>query len=101
MPAYVISDVTIRDEANADAYRERAAQSIARYGGKYLVRAGAIEVLEGDWSPRAVIIVEFPDMERARAWYRSEAYAEALKYRDAALSRDLILVEGMAMAGGF
>ncbi len=95
MAAYIISDVAIHDEANATHYRERAARSIAQHGGKYLTRAGAIEVLEGTWSPHAIIIVEFPDMERARAWYRSAEYAEALKFRDAALSRDLILVDGV------
>ncbi len=96
MAAYIISDVTIHDEANANNYRERAARAIAQHGGKYLARAGAIEVLEGTWSPRAIVIVEFPDMERARKWYHSAEYAEALAFRDAALSRDLILVEGMA-----
>ncbi len=95
MAAYVISDVTIHDEIKANDYRERAARSIAQHGGKYLARAGATEVLEGTWSPRAIIIVEFADMERARAWYRSAEYAEALKFRDAALSRDLILVDGV------
>src|SRR5689334_1345365 len=98
MPAYIISDVTIHDETNAKDYRERAARSIATHGGKYLARAGAIETLEGGWSPRAIIIVEFPDMERARAWYGSAEYAEALKYRDAALSRGLILVEGVSQS---
>jgi len=97
MAAYIISDVTIHDDASATAYRERAARSIAQHGGRYLARAGAIEVLEGDWAPRAIIIVEFPDMAQARAWYRSPEYAEALKYRDAALSRDLILVDGTAL----
>jgi uncharacterized protein (DUF1330 family) len=51
--------------------------------------------MEGSWSPRAIIIVEFPDMERARAWYRSAEYGEALIFRDAAPSRDLILVDGV------
>ena len=97
MAAYIISDVIIHDDASATAYRERAARSIVQHGGRYLARAGAIEVLEGDWAPRAIIIVEFPDMAQARAWYRSPEYAEALKYRDAALSRDLILVDGTAL----
>jgi uncharacterized protein (DUF1330 family) len=65
MPAYVISDVALRDPAAAETYRARAAASIARYGGRYLVRGGTVEVLEGDWAPRAVVIAEFPDMERA------------------------------------
>jgi uncharacterized protein (DUF1330 family) len=96
MPAYVISDVTFRDAAAIEAYRTRAAGSIAQYGGRYLARGGAIERLEGDWQPANLIVVEFPDMARARAWYGSPEYAVALEFRDAALSRNLILVEGMA-----
>ena len=53
-------------------------------------------MLEGDWTPRVIIVAEFPDMERARAWYRSPEYASALDVRDKALSRNLILVEGVA-----
>jgi uncharacterized protein (DUF1330 family) len=96
MPAYVISDVTIQDTAAMDSYRSRAAASIAHYGGRYLARGGAVEILEGGWCPNAIIIVEFPDRERARAWYRSPEYAAALQFRDAALIRNLILVEGVA-----
>lgn len=95
MPAYVISDVTMRPGPALDAYREHAAASIMFHGGRYLVRGGPIEVLEGGWSPATLIIAEFPDMERARAWYRSPEYAAALAFRDDALSRDLILVEGL------
>jgi len=94
MAAYIISDVTIRDAAAIEIYRIRAAASIAKYGGRYLARGGNVEVLEGDWVPRTLIIVEFPDMERARAWYRSPEYSLALDTRDEALSRNLILVEG-------
>ncbi|MER8535902.1 DUF1330 domain-containing protein [Mesorhizobium sp. M1005] len=95
MAAYVISDVTIRDAEAIEAYRARAAASIAQHGGRYLVRGGEVERLEGDWSPRPLIIVEFPDMDTARRWYRSAEYAAALELRDAALSRNLILVEGI------
>ena len=68
MTAYLISDVTVRDADAFQAYRTRAAASIAQHGGKYLARGGGIETLEGAWSPRAVIIVEFPSLEQARAW---------------------------------
>lgn len=95
MAAYLISDVSARDPAALEIYRTRAAASIARYGGRYLVRGGAIEPLEGDWRPRMIVVVEFPDVDRARAWYRSPEYAEALAVRDAALSRKLILLEGV------
>lgn len=95
MPAYVISDVTFRNPAAVEAYRSRAAVSIEKHGGRYLVRGGDVETLEGGWSPSTLVIVEFPDAERARAWYRSAEYADALQFRDAALTRDLILVEGV------
>jgi uncharacterized protein (DUF1330 family) len=60
MPAYLISDVTVKDQVAFRNYRTRAAASIAQYGGRYLARVGGIETLEGDWSPRTLIIVEFP-----------------------------------------
>jgi uncharacterized protein (DUF1330 family) len=68
MSAYVISDVTFHDAAALEAYRTHAAASIARHGGRYLARGGAVEILEGSWRPSPLIIVEFPDMERAPAW---------------------------------
>ncbi|TIR16114.1 MAG: DUF1330 domain-containing protein [Mesorhizobium sp.] len=95
MPAYIISDVTIRDREAFEAYRTRAAASIAAHGGRYLVRGGDVETLEGDWHPGPLIVVEFPDIETARRWYHSDEYAAALEFRDAALSRNLILVEGI------
>jgi len=95
MPAYVLSEVAVRDQAAMAAYRERAARSIAAHGGRYLVRGGDVETLEGNWRPGPLIVVEFPDIETARRWYRSEEYAAALEVRDAALSRNLILVEGV------
>ncbi len=99
MPAYLISDVTAKDAAAFNDYRTRAAASITRYGGRYLVRGSAIEMLEGGWQPGTIIVVEFPDLERARVWYRSPEYAEALAFRDKALSRNLILVDGIGAGG--
>lgn len=95
MPAYVISDVTMRDAEAFEGYRTRAAASIAKHGGRYLVRGGQVEMLEGNWNPGPLIVVEFPDMTLARRWYGSAEYAAALELRDAALSRNLILVEGI------
>jgi uncharacterized protein (DUF1330 family) len=95
MAAYLISDVSARDPAALELYRTRAAASIVRYSGRYLVRGGEVETLEGDWRPRMIVVVEFPDLDRARAWYHSPEYAEALAVRDAALSRNLILLEGV------
>jgi uncharacterized protein (DUF1330 family) len=96
MLAYVISEVEVLDEALASQYRALAEASIARYGGRYLVRGAVPEVLEGDWpAPQRVVVVEFPSLERARQWYASPEYAKALAVRGGALARRLLLVEGL------
>ena len=95
MPAYVISEVEARDQAAMEAYRALAAATIARYGGRYLARGGAAEVVEGGPPPKTIIIVEFTSMERAREWYASPEYAAALKLRRTALERRLMFVEGV------
>jgi uncharacterized protein (DUF1330 family) len=96
MPAYVISEVEARNVADFEAYRSIAAEAIARYGGRYLVRGGAAIAAEGSPPPKTIVIVEFPTMERLCEWYASPEYAEALKVRETALNRRLIFVEGVA-----
>jgi uncharacterized protein (DUF1330 family) len=94
-PAYLISDVTVRDPAAFEIYRTRAAASIHAFGGHYLVRGGEIRVLEGQRHPSMLVIVEFPDTATAKRWYASPDYAAALEVRDQALDRSLILVDGV------
>jgi uncharacterized protein (DUF1330 family) len=96
MAAYVISEVEPRDAAAMEIYRRLAAQSIAQYGGRYIVRAGAAELVEGGPALKTLVIVEFASMARAREWYASAEYAEALKVRCSALERRLVFVEGVA-----
>ena len=96
MPAYVISEVEMREAAGFEAYRTIAAKTIAQYGGRYLVRGGAANLIEGVPPPKTIIVVEFPTMERLREWYASPEYAEALKLRRTARDRRLIFVEGAA-----
>jgi uncharacterized protein (DUF1330 family) len=96
MPAYVFSEVEVRDAAGFEAYRTIAAKAIAHFGGRYLVRGGAASVAEGGPPPKTLIVVEFPSMERLREWYVSPEYAEALKVRQTAFERRLIFVEGVA-----
>ncbi len=95
MPAYVISDVEPRDAGLIDQYRALAEASIAKYGGRYVVRGGVVDAVEGGWSPKHIVVVEFPSLERAREWYRSPDYAKALKVRQHALTRRLIFVDGI------
>lgn len=94
MTAYVISEVEPRDAALFEQYRALAPATIERYGGCYIVRGGAAELIEGGPPPKAIVIVEFPSMARAREWYRSPEYAEALKVSAGALERRLVFVEG-------
>jgi len=95
MAAYAIADVRIRDQSLAVKYRELSQSSIAKYGGRYIVRGGTALTMEGDWSPQIFVIVEFATMDRLREWYGSPEYTEALKVRASALDRDLIFIEGV------
>lgn len=95
MSAFVISEVNILDKEAANHYRNLAASSIEMYGGYYLVRGSDTKVVEGDLTHKLIVIVEFPSMQQIQAWYASPEYAEALTYRDKALSRRLIFAEGI------
>src|SRR5580700_6063585 len=86
MAAYLISDITVRDRTAFEVYRTRAAEAIHTCGGRYLARLGEVQAIEGSWSPNMIVIVEFPNLEQARAWYRSPEYAFALEVRDTALT---------------
>jgi uncharacterized protein (DUF1330 family) len=98
MAAYLISDVGAvapEDEEAWKAYLAMAPATIQKYGGRYLARGAAIDVIEGDWSPCAIVIAEFPDREAVRHWYASPEYAEGLKIRaSSGLHRKMICVEG-------
>jgi uncharacterized protein (DUF1330 family) len=95
MPAAVISEVEMLDATRGQRYRELAAASIARHGGRYLARGAPPEVPEGDWQPtRRVVIVEFPDRECLRDWHASADCAEALAVRRTALERRLPFIPG-------
>jgi uncharacterized protein (DUF1330 family) len=96
MPAYVISEVEIIEAEGGGRYRELAAASILRHGGRYLVRGALPDVPEGRWpTEQRVVVVEFPSMQQLREWYRSADYAEALAVARTALRRRLIFVDGV------
>ena len=96
MAVYLISEVTVRDPAAFERYRALAAPSILAHGGKYLVRGGERTLLEGGPEPSSLVILEFPDSAAVDRWYASAEYAPARAIRDDALSRRLIMVEGVA-----
>jgi len=94
MPAYVIAEVQVTDPAAYEPYRPLAAASIARFGGRFVGRGGAADLLEGTPPPQRVVVIEFPDADTARRWYRSDEYQRALKIRQSASTGRVILVEG-------
>ena len=98
MTAYVISEVEPRDAALFARYRAMAPATIERYGGRYIVRGGEADVVEGGPPAKTIVIVAFPSMAQARAWYRSPEYAACRKVRAGALERRLIFVEGVPPA---
>lgn len=95
MPAYVVVQITVKDSARYEQYKAMAPGSIAQYGGRYIARGGATETLEGDWKPNRLVILEFPTMEQARAWYQSPEYADAMALRHATAESQMVLVEGL------
>lgn len=95
MPAYVIVDITVEDPETYARYREMVPPSIAAYGGRFLARGGATETLEGTWSPKRLVLLEFPSPERARAWWASPEYAEAKALRQSCSRAEMLLVEGV------
>jgi uncharacterized protein (DUF1330 family) len=95
MPAYVVVDIDLSDPDQLAAYREAAPATLEAGGGKYLARGGALTVLEGDWSPDRLTVVEFPDVESAKAWYDSEGYRAARELRKDAPPFKMVIVDGL------
>ena len=97
MPAYLIANIEIKDPARYDEYRRMVPPTIAAYGGRFLARGGQVHSLEGPWQPSRLVIVEFPSVERAKAWWSSPEYAEAKALRQATSEGSLIIIEGVAV----
>jgi uncharacterized protein (DUF1330 family) len=93
--AYVIAIVDVKDPVRYEEYRKRVLPTITAFGGRFIARGGKIDVLEGKWDPRRVVIVEFPSVERAKAWWNSAEYAEPKAIRQATSEGTLILIEGV------
>jgi uncharacterized protein (DUF1330 family) len=94
MAAYVIAEVEVTDPATYETYRKLVPPTLDKYGGRFLVRGGAVESKEGGWEPKRLVVLEFASMEQARKWYASPEYAPALALRLKAARSRLLLVEG-------
>lgn len=95
MPAYIIADVTVTDPATMEEYRKRVPATLAKYGGRFIVRGGAHQTLEGDLKPNRLVVLEFPSLEQARRWYDSEEYREPKAMRLRAGRTNLVIVDGI------
>ena len=95
MPAYVVVQIDIHDPQTYERYKELAPPAIAKYGGRYIVRGGKTEVLEGNWNPPRLVVLEFPTTDSARKWWASPEYAEAKSLRHKASNSEMIVVEGL------
>ena len=95
MAAYVIVETDVTDPEQYEQYKAASPAAIAAGGGRFLVRGGELAVLEGDWQPSRIVVLEFKDLEAAKRWYESQAYQEAKKLRDGAASFRAIAVQGV------
>ena len=95
MPAFVIANITIVDPVRYEDYRRMVPATLVPFGGRFVARGGQTEVLEGDWRPSRLVLLEFPSVERARAWWNSPEYAEARALRQATSTGTLIILEGV------
>jgi len=95
MSAYVVVDLEVLDKEKFEEYKQLVPGTIQMYGGRYVVRGGNVETLEGSWHPRRFVVVEFDSIEKAKAWYESTDYAKPKEIRQACTRSNIILVEGV------
>jgi uncharacterized protein (DUF1330 family) len=94
MSAYVIAEIEVVDPAGYEEYRKQVLAVVTKYGGKFLVRGGKVESKEGGWTPKRIVVLEFPSMAQAQKFYDSPQYAPLIALRQKASKGKLILVEG-------
>jgi uncharacterized protein (DUF1330 family) len=94
MAAYLIGEIEVTDPATYEDYRKQVPAVVQKYGGKFMVRGGKVESLEGGWSPKRIVVLEFPTLEQAQKFYRSPEYAPLITLRQHASRGKIIIVEG-------
>ena len=95
MTAYVVINNDIHDSVRYGEYIKLAPASVELYGGKYIARGGKVEVLEGDWMPSRLVILQFESVEQAKKWLNSEEYSEARNIRQSAAHSRMVVIEGV------
>lgn len=99
MPAYLINDMEVTDPDLLEEYKTLSPATVQQFGGRFLARGGELDVLEGEWRPKRLVILEFPTMAQAKAWANSVEYAPAKQIRQRASRSNIIVVDGAAPAG--
>ena len=94
MPAYVLVELSIYDQELYDDYKKLTPNTIKAYGGRFVIRGGRSEHLEGDWDPERIVLLEFPSVERAKEWWHSDEYTRARLIRQRAAHTNMIILEG-------
>jgi uncharacterized protein (DUF1330 family) len=100
MSAYVVVDIEINDPSTYEEYKRLAPPSIAQFGGRYIARGGQTEILEGNWQPKRLVLLEFPTIEQAKAWWASTEYADAKAMRHRSAVTNMVVVEGLPGIAG-
>jgi uncharacterized protein (DUF1330 family) len=95
MAAYVVLNIEVTNPEQYAGYVKAAGATVEQYGGRYLVRGGKAEKLEGSIHPKRIVVLEFPSLERAKAWWDCEEYREPKALRQSASISDTILVDGV------
>ena len=95
MPAYVIVETDIRDPEQYERYKAASPDAVRSGGGRFVVRGGELAVLEGDWEPSRLVLLEFPDLDAAKRWYASPGYEEVKALREGAAKLRMVAVEGV------
>jgi uncharacterized protein (DUF1330 family) len=95
MPAYVIVDIDVTDPERYEQYKAATPATLAAAGGRFLVRGGEITILEGDWQPSRLVVLEFESLAAAERWYESDAYQAAKKLREGGARMRMVAVQGI------
>ena len=95
MPAYVIAETDVHDAEQYERYKAASTGAIAATGGRFIARGGEVVVLEGDWRPKRLVLLEFEDVDAAKRWYDSAEYQEARRLREGAATLQMVAVDGL------
>jgi len=96
MPAFLIADIEVKDPDTYDRYRKKNPEIVNKFGGRYIARGGEVKILEGDWTPRRTVIIEFPDMASINAFYDSPEYTDLRKIRWQSADSRLVAIETLS-----